>query len=137
MDFGIFEREPVVMRYATNLQRARGLGSAKTGVSHWIIQRVTAVLLIPLSVWFVAVFIMLLTAPFEQVVLWLTSLWRSTLTILFILTLFYHGALGIQVILEDYVPHELTRWGLIMATKCLSGFLALLATVSILKVYLS
>src|SRR5437773_4334163 len=105
------------MKFETDLHQAQGLGSAKSGLHHWIAQRITAIALIPLGIWFVAAFLILLTAPFEEAHKWLSSPWTVTLAILSILTFFYHGYLGLQVIWEDYVPHELLRWVLIIITK--------------------
>lgn len=125
------------MKYESNLRRAQGLGSAKSGVYHWLAQRITAIALIPLGVWFVGGFIVLLTAPFEEARAWFLSPWRVTLVTSFILVLFYHGALGMQVIWEDYISNDLTRWCLIVATKLFSLLMSLLAIVSILKIFLS
>ena len=124
------------MTFEADFHRAKGSGSAKKGRSHWIAQRITAVALIPLSLWFVTTFIMLVSAPFEQVCFWLASVWTVSLSILFMCVLFYHGALGMQVIWEDYIPHEGIRWGFVLATKFLSVGLSLVATVCILKIYL-
>ncbi|HUX79250.1 MAG TPA: succinate dehydrogenase, hydrophobic membrane anchor protein [Alphaproteobacteria bacterium] len=125
------------MKFETNLRRAIGLGSAKSGVHHWIAQRITAIALVPLGIWFVGAFIVLLTSPYEVAQAWLSSSWTATLSIFFVLVLFYHGYLGLQVILEDYISHELTKWSLIVATKLISALLALLAIVSIIKIFLS
>jgi succinate dehydrogenase / fumarate reductase, membrane anchor subunit len=125
------------MKLETDLHRAKGLGSAKKGVGHWVAQRVTAVALIPLGIWFVGTFLMLVFAPFEQTRLLLSSPWVVSVTILFIVALFYHGCLGMQVIWEDYIPHEGARWGVILATKFLGICLSLFSILSILKVYLS
>jgi succinate dehydrogenase / fumarate reductase, membrane anchor subunit len=125
------------MKFESNLRRAQGLGSAKSGLHHWMAQRITAVALIPLGIWFVGAFIVLSTAPFEVAYSWLSSPWAVTLAIFFMLVLFYHGYLGIQVILEDYIPHEFTKWALIITTKLFSILMALLAIVSILKIFLS
>lgn len=126
-----------LMRFESNLRRAHGLGSAKSGIQHWIAQRLTAIALIPLGVWFVWTFILLLTAPFEEAHAWFSTPWTATLAIFFVLTLFYHGALGLQVVWEDYIPHELTKWCVIVATKFISLFLSLLAIVSIFKIFLN
>src|SRR5690606_15086030 len=99
-------------------------------------QRVSAIALIPLSLWFVGAFILLLTAPFDQAQQWLTSPWVGTVVILLTLTMFYHGYLGMQVILEDYVPHTSTRWSLILILKFLSAVMALLTILSVLKIFL-
>ncbi len=125
------------MTLETDLHRAKGLGSAKKGMVHWLAQRVTAVALIPLGIWFVGAFMMLVFAPFEHAHLWLSSPWVVTLAILFVLTLFYHGYLGMQVIWEDYILHEQTRWMVILGTKFLGAFLALLSILSLLKVYVN
>lgn len=137
MDFGNSLLENVVMNFETELHRAEGLGSAKSGLHHWIAQRITAIALIPLGVWFINAFIVLIAAPFEVAHTWLLSPWNVALAIFFILMLFYHGALGMQVIWEDYIPHEFTKWVLILTTKLFSMSMALLAIVSILKVFLS
>ncbi len=118
------------------LKRAQGLGSAKSGVHHWIVQRVTAVALIPLSLWFVGMFLKFLPIPYEFVSLQFKGIWNAGLAISFITIVFYHGALGMQVIWEDYIPHQFTKWILIIFTKLVSLFMALLAVLSILKIYL-
>lgn len=125
------------MKFETKLHQAEGLGSAKSGLYHWIAQRITAIALIPLGIWFLSAFTILLTAPFEEAHSWLSSPWNVTLALFFILTAFYHGYLGMQVIWEDYVHHELLKWILILSTKLFTVFMALLAMVSILKVFLS
>lgn len=117
-------------------ERNKSLGSAKSGVHHWIVQRVTALALIPLGVWFMGAFILLFSAPYEVAYDWLSSPWIVTLSILFIFTLFYHGYLGLQGIFEDYVSHQGLKWGLIVITKMLSIFMALLAIISILRIFL-
>ncbi len=124
------------MKLETNLRRALGLGSAKSGLHHWIAQRITAVALIPLSLWFVGVFIKLLSAPFPVVVHCFSSPWTVTFSILLIVALFYHGYLGLHVIWKDYISHDLTRWILDLSTKFLSFFMALLAIVSLFKIFL-
>ena len=125
------------MKFESNLRQALGLGAARTGVHHWIAQRITAVALIPLGIWFVGAFITLLTAPFGIAHAWFSSPWTVSFSIFFVLALFYHGYLGLQVIWEDYISHELTRWILIVSTKLFSVLVALLAIVSILKIFLS
>ncbi|MBY0500986.1 MAG: succinate dehydrogenase, hydrophobic membrane anchor protein [Alphaproteobacteria bacterium] len=125
------------MKYETPLHEAQSLGSAKTGVQHWMAQRVSAIALIPLGVWFIAFFTIFLTAPFEAAEQWLSSEWSVAFAILLTLCLFYHGYLGMRTIWEDYVPHESSRWSLIIATKLLCALMAIVAVVSILQVFLS
>jgi succinate dehydrogenase / fumarate reductase membrane anchor subunit len=124
------------MRFETNLRRALGLGSAKSGVHPWIMQRFTAIALIPLSLWFVGIFILHLNAPFDISYRQFSSLWTITISVFFVMVMFYHGYLGIKVILEDYIPHKLTKWLLIILTKFFSLFMVLLAIFSLLRVFL-
>lgn len=124
------------MSFKSATNKAIGLGSAKSGLHHWIVQRVTAIALIPISLWFVGLFIVLLTAPYQVASLCFTGTLNATLAILFITATFYHGSLGMQVVWEDYVHHEKTKWLLIIATKFVSAFLALISTLSILKIYI-
>jgi succinate dehydrogenase / fumarate reductase, membrane anchor subunit len=80
-----------------------GAGSAKEGVHHWWMQRLTSVALVPLTIWFV---ISLLTLPsFEHVtvVSWIAQSWTALLLILFILVATWHSQLGVRVVIEDYV----------------------------------
>lgn len=104
------------------------------GMSHWLLQRLTAIALVPLGLWFMISFVMLLSAPYEQAHAWLHAPWPMSMAILFLFVLFYHGALGLQVVLEDYVERPSS---LILLTNCLSLILTLLGLASILKVYFS
>jgi succinate dehydrogenase / fumarate reductase, membrane anchor subunit len=88
------------------LGRARGYGSAKEGVHHFWVQRVSAVALIPLSLWFVFSVAQLSLASFGGVKQWVASPSVAVGLVLFIATLFYHSMLGVQVVVEDYVGGE-------------------------------
>jgi succinate dehydrogenase membrane anchor subunit len=83
-----------------------GLGSAKEGVAHWWAQRLSALLLVPLSLWFCASLIAEAGASRASLVLWLRSPVSAILLILTLAAVFYHGALGLQVVIEDYAPSE-------------------------------
>ncbi len=91
------------MSLRTPLSEAKGLGSAKEGASHWWMQRITAVALVPLAIWFAFAVAMLGGASYETVIAWLKSPIVTVLLILFIVATFYHTQLGLQVIIEDYV----------------------------------
>ena len=90
----------------TPLSRVRGLGSAKSGTDHWWHQRLTALALIPLSVWFAASLVSLSTGTLQEVKAWFSSPVVSGLMILLIGATFYHLKLGIQVVIEDYIHVE-------------------------------
>lgn len=88
------------------LGRAIGLGSAKEGVNHWWAQRLTAVALVPLSLWFAASIVALAGADRGIVVLWLHRPLVAILTVLLLAATFYHLMLGVQVVIEDYIHSE-------------------------------
>src|SRR5579863_1307454 len=94
-------------RMRSPLGRALGLGSTKRGVEHWWVQRVTAVALIPLSLWFVAALLRQMGGGLASVHHWLGRPVPAILMVLFLITTFYHAALGLEVVIEDYVHAEL------------------------------
>ncbi|HEY4092587.1 MAG TPA: succinate dehydrogenase, hydrophobic membrane anchor protein [Luteibacter sp.] len=106
------------------LARARGLGSAKEGVGHWMAQRVTALALVFLTLWFLCTLLGLLHADYATARATLAKPWNAVLAAAFIITMFRHAVLGLQVVIEDYVH---TRW-LEVASLVLIKFIAVLAT---------
>ena len=90
-------------RMRSPLGRARGLGSAKEGVEHWWVQRVTAVALAPLMLWLSIALIEGVGSSYTTVVNWLRAPLTTILMVLLLIALFYHTALGLQVVIEDYV----------------------------------
>ena len=85
------------------LGRALGLGSAKGGTEDWWLQRVSAVALVPLTVWFVASIVAHTGDDYAALMAWLKTPATTTLMTLLLIALFYHTALGLQVVIEDYV----------------------------------
>jgi len=115
----------------SSLSRARGLGSAKEGVSHWWAQRLTALALIPLALWFVGSVIGLVGAGQPAVVAWASSPLAAVLLVALILATFHHTQLGLQVVIEDYVHNEVAKFAAILIVK---GAAFLLATAGVLAV---
>ena len=120
-------------RMRSPLGRAVGLGSAKEGVEHWVAQRVTAIALVPLTLWFVAAVIELTGADFDAMQDWVGRPLPAIGLILLLIATFYHAALGLQVVIEDYVHGELARLGLVILarlaciTLVVAGIVAVLA----------
>jgi len=103
-------------RMRSPLGRAMGLGSAKEGVEHWWIARVSAVALIPLTLWFVASIIAHTGSDYVTFIVWLRMPLVSILMVLLLIALFYHTALGLQVVIEDYV-HSEAKFGALIAVR--------------------
>jgi succinate dehydrogenase / fumarate reductase membrane anchor subunit len=116
------------------LGRARGLGSAKEGMHHWWAQRLTALALIPLTVWFVMSLIGLIGAGYQEFVQWLENPVNATAMILFLAVAFHHAQLGVRVVLEDYVGSHALRTTGVIVTKFLCFGLAAFSIVSTLIV---
>jgi succinate dehydrogenase / fumarate reductase membrane anchor subunit len=94
------------MKYRTPLTKARGLGSAKSGTTHWWMQRVTAAALIPLSYWLIRLIHLSASAPYEETRAWLASPLNTAGILAFLAAAFYHAGLGLRVVIEDYVGQE-------------------------------
>jgi succinate dehydrogenase / fumarate reductase membrane anchor subunit len=94
--------------------RVRGLGSAKEGVHHWWMQRVTAIALIPLSVWFVASVVCLAGADQAAITQWLGAPFTLGALSLTLIAAFYHAVLGLQVVIEDYIHAKALKLTLIL-----------------------
>jgi succinate dehydrogenase / fumarate reductase membrane anchor subunit len=104
-------------RMRSPLARARGLGSAREGVEHWWMQRVTAVALIPLTLWFAASLIALTGSDYNAVIAWLKAPFVGILMVLLLIALFHHTALGLQVVVEDYVHSDRAKIPTVVAIR--------------------
>ncbi|MBN9537489.1 MAG: succinate dehydrogenase, hydrophobic membrane anchor protein [Reyranella sp.] len=118
----------------THLSRARGLGSAKSGLHHWWVQRITAVALIPLVVWFAVSLVMMSGADYATVRAWIGSPIVMVLLILTIVIGLHHAQLGMQEVVEDYVHSEGLKLASIIALKFIAVFFGLAASVAILRI---
>jgi succinate dehydrogenase / fumarate reductase membrane anchor subunit len=123
--------KPVVMR--SQLGRVRGLGSAKSGVHHWKVERITAMALVPLTVWFVVAVLGQLGAPLPVVAAWAGRPINAALLLALIAMTFQHTALGLQVVFEDYIHGAGLREAVVLLTKGACLLLGLMASVAVLK----
>lgn len=124
------------MSLRTPLGRAKGLGSAKDGVGHWLAERVTSVALLPLVIWFVIGLIANAGADYEAVRAWVAYPVNAVLLILLLGTMFHHAQLGMQVIYEDYIHAEGLKLAAVYATKFAAYLLAAASSFAVLKVAL-
>ena len=118
----------------TPLARARGLGSARVGVHHWWAQRLTAIALIPLVVWFAISLVMMSGADYGTVRAWIGSPVVMVLLILTIAIGLHHGQLGLQVVIEDYVHGDGSKLALIVAVRFIAVLFGLAAIVAVLRI---
>jgi succinate dehydrogenase / fumarate reductase, membrane anchor subunit len=91
------------MSLRSPLGKVLGTGSAKEGVHHWWMQRLTSIALVPLSVWFVVSLLSLPSFEHVAVISWIAQTWTALLLVLFILVATWHSQLGVRVVVEDYV----------------------------------
>ena len=124
------------MSMRSPLGRARGLGSAKDGVSHFIWQRLTAIALVPLSFWFVYSVVSLAGQDYGHFRAWLGQPGNLTMMILVIFAVFHHGQLGMQVVIEDYVHDEKTMFTSLIAMKFAAVLMAVFSVVAVLRIAL-
>ncbi len=118
----------------TPLSKVKGLGAAKEGVSHWWNQRLTSIALIPLALWFSFSIALIAVADYATVISWIASPFTTSLMILSICIGFYHGYLGLQVIIEDYISHEPLKITMLIGIGLLAILFATLGVVSLLKI---
>jgi len=122
----------------TPTKRARGLGSAHEGTGHFWVQRVSALLLIPLTVWFVTVLIgRIIGGDASALAVWLNNPLNAIGMAAMILALFVHARLGIQVIIEDYVHAEGKKIACLLLNNLLILGFGALSLLSILQLHLS
>jgi succinate dehydrogenase / fumarate reductase, membrane anchor subunit len=116
------------------LGRARGLGGAHAGMAHWWMQRLTALALVPLTLWFIWSVIRLAGESRDVMIAWMSSPVSLVLMLALIIATFHHLQLGLQVVIEDYVPNEPIKMGSILVVKAVCLLLALICIVSVLKI---
>lgn len=123
------------MSLRSPLGRVLGAGSAKEGTDHWWMQRLTAVALVALGVWFL---VSLLTmSDFKQPTMraWIGDPWNSVLLLLLGITLAYHSSLGVQVVIEDYV-HGWVKVASLLLQKFAHAIAAAAGIFAVLKIAL-
>jgi succinate dehydrogenase / fumarate reductase membrane anchor subunit len=124
-------RRVKVMR--SELGRVRGLGSAKSGVHHWWVERLTGLALIPLSLWFIYAVLVLKDRPRAEVAHWVAMPINTVLLIALVVASFHHMQLGLQVVIEDYVHRERSRFALLLLVKAASFLFGLWGAISVLR----
>ena len=115
------------MQYRTETKRVKGLGTAKHGFGHWWMQRLSAVLMIPLGIWFVVSLMTMESLSPDALMQWLHNPIPALLMALWTVTVVYHASLGLQVIIEDYVRCKAMALTLLILVK-FAMFVMIVAT---------
>jgi len=118
------------------LGRARGYGSAKEGVNTFLAERISAVALIPLTLWFVFSVARLPVASYGAVRHWVEAPSVAVTLVLFLAVLFYHSSLGVKVVVEDYVAGEGRKLVTLLLVKFAHAVLAAAGIFAVLKIAL-
>lgn len=118
------------------MARARGLGSAQSGVDHWLMQRITAVGNLVLGLWLIMALVCNADMTYTDAVLWLSKPMNAVLMILFVISTFYHAVLGSQVVIEDYVHHEGFKLFKLLGQRLIFFAMAVACIFSVLQVAL-
>jgi succinate dehydrogenase / fumarate reductase membrane anchor subunit len=116
------------------LGRVVGLGSAKKGVHHWWLQRLTSIALVPLTIWFAVSLLSLPSLDHVTVIAWMTQSWTALLLVLLVLVAAYHSQLGVQVVVEDYVNSTGMKTVTLVVLTFVHVLLAVAGVFAILKV---
>jgi succinate dehydrogenase / fumarate reductase, membrane anchor subunit len=124
------------MSFANPLRQVLGAGPSRSGVHHWWVQRLTALALVPLSIWFAVSLLCLRGLDPVTVVAWLAQPWTALLLLLFVLTAAWHSRLGVQVIVEDYVHGAGAKTLLLVLSAFVHVLAAAAAVFAVLKVAL-
>ncbi len=121
----------------TPLATAKGMGSAKEGTAHFIHQRVTAIALIPLTIWFVfSIISFVVSDDSSKLAAWLYSGFNAGATIFMLIALFYHAKLGVQVVIEDYLHCPCLKFSALLANTFFMYGAALVSVIAVLKLHL-
>ena len=120
-----------------NLIKVKDMKKLKIhGVGHWKLQRISAIAMIPLVIWFTTSLMLALMNGYEQSIEWLQSPFNATGLILLFGTLYFHAASGLQVVIEDYVHHEGLKIVSLILIKLIATVLGVLSILCVLKIFL-
>ena len=120
-----------------NLNKVQVMKSLKNhGLAHWKLQRISAIAMVPLVIWFTSSLMLVLINGYEQSIEWLQNPFNATGLILLFGILYFHAASGLQVVIEDYVHHEGLKIVSLILIKLIAFVLGILSIICVLKIFL-
>ena len=123
-------------KYRTPLKNVRGLGAAKTGTEHFVMQRLTATALVGLSIWFLVFVLSLIGADYVTATDAVSKPWNAVLLVGFLVATFWHAQIGLQVILEDYIHNSLLALALQTTVKFIAVLGAIVSVFAVARIAL-
>ncbi|MGB0681434.1 MAG: succinate dehydrogenase, hydrophobic membrane anchor protein [Magnetovibrionaceae bacterium] len=121
------------MEMRSQLGRVRGLGASQHGTGHWWAQRITAIALVPLGIWFVINIIGLIGADYDTAKAWVSHHGNAVFLSAFIIAMTYHAMLGIQVVLEDYIGCEVKKTVALILNKFVFMLCGISSLIAVLR----
>ena len=123
-------------RFRTPLKNVRGLGAAKTGTEHFVNQRLTATALVVLSIWFLVFVVGLMGDDHATAMAAVAKPWNAILVVGFLVAMFWHAQIGLQVVLEDYIHNSLLAVALQTTVKFIAVLGALVSVFAVVRIAL-
>ncbi|MCC7635902.1 succinate dehydrogenase, hydrophobic membrane anchor protein [Stenotrophomonas rhizophila] len=123
-------------KYRTPLKNVRGLGAAKTGTEHFVMQRLTATALVGLTIWFLVFVLSLIGADYVAATEAVSKPWNAVLLVGFLVATFWHAQLGLQVVLEDYIHNSLLALALQTTVKFIAVLGAIISVFAVARIAL-
>ncbi len=123
-------------RYRTPLKNVRGLGAAKSGTEHFVLQRLTATALVALALWFLVFVVSLMGADYVTATAAIAKPWNAILIVGFLVAMFWHAQIGLQVILEDYIHNSLMALALQTTVKFIAVLGAIVSIFAVARIAL-
>ena len=124
------------MKLRAPLATARGLGSAKEGTHHFWNQRLTAIVLVPMTLWIMVSLVRMTNVDYATVTQWIAAPLNAVLLLIFLLALYYHALLGVQVVIEDYIHSEWQKIACLILVKFTILLTGLTSVLAVIKVFL-
>jgi succinate dehydrogenase / fumarate reductase membrane anchor subunit len=124
------------MDFKARLEKAGQLLIINKPTQHWWYQRLSAVALLPLTLWFLLILSKASHAPYAETAAWIGQPFNTLIGLIFIIAAFYHAALGVQVVIEDYIPDISLRHRLIIAANLIFLIFGATASLSIITIFL-